>query len=292
MTEAVLPSGASSARPPAPRAPSTPRASAPESRARLLGHLIVHEIRREHEGTVLGMAWAVLQPLMLVAAFFFLFSVLRVPNSSVPHGSMGRVAVLLSGLVPWWFFIRSVSQSLSTLQQHANLVRQINFPIEVLPFATVGVNFVDYAIGLVPLLGLAIYEGWVGWTIVLLLPSTALLMAFLVGLTALMAPLGAMLRDLKNFLPIVLRLGLWLSPIFYLPGTIPTRFQWVMWINPLTYFIGLIRYSALGNTFGKSHFALLTPGPMFLVAAATALVSAGAGYFAWRYVRRVAVDHL
>lgn len=283
MTEAIVPSGA---RPPAPRA------SSPESRTRMLLHLIAHEIRREHEGTVLGMGWAVLQPLLLVAAFFFLFEVLRVSNSRIPHGSLGRVAVILSGLVPWWFFIRSFSQSLSTLSAHANLVRQINFPIEVLPFATVGANFVDFLVGLAPLLVLTSVEGWVGWQIVLLLPTTILLIAFLVGLTALMAPLGAMLRDLRNILPVILRLGLWLSPVLFLPGTIPTRFQWVMYVNPLTYFIGLFRYSTLGSAFGTSTVALLPPGPMFAIATATAVAFSAAGYFMWKYVRRMAVDHL
>lgn len=286
MSEAVVPSGASGAN------RHTPRASSPESRRRLLLHLVVHEIHREHEGTVLGMAWAVLQPLMLVGAFFFLFQVLRVSNSSVPHGSLGRVAVILSGLVPWWYFIRTFSQGLGTLHQHANLVRQINFPIEVLPFATVGVNFVDYLVGIVPLLVLTFVEGWVGWQIVLLLPVTILFSIFLVGLTALMAPLGAMLRDLKNFLPLILRLGLWLSPILYLPGTIPNRFQWVMYINPLTYFIGTVRFSALGDSFGSSQVALLSPGPTFAIATGATAVSAALGYLSWKYVRRVAVDHL
>lgn len=285
MSEVVLPSGAGANRP-------TPRASQPESRTRLLLHLIVHEIHREHEGTVLGMAWTVLQPLLLVGAFFFLFEVLRVSNSNVPHGSLGRVAVILSGLVPWWFFIRTFSQSLGTLSAHANLVRQINFPIEVLPFAVVGVNFIDFLVGIVPLLGLAFAEGWVSWQIVLLPPIVFLLTAFLVGLAALLSPLGAMLRDLRNLIPIVLRLGLWISPVLFLPGTVPERFQWVMYVNPLMYFIGLVRYSTLGSAFGTTSVALLPPAPMFGIAAAIAVVFSALGYVSWKYVRRVAVDHL
>lgn len=283
MTDALVPAGAGGRRP-------TARASTPESRRRLLLHLIVHEIRQQHTGTVLGMAWTVLQPLMLLGAYFFLFTVLRVPSPR--YGSLGQVAVILSGIVPWFYFIHSFSSSLGTLQQHAPLVRQINFPIEVLPFANVGIYLVDFVIGLALLLGLTISQGWTGWSIVMLLPTTVLFTAFLVGLTALMAPLGAMLRDLRTVLPVILRLGLWISPILYLPGAIPQRFQWVMYANPLTYFIGLLRFSTLGRAFGNNRVALLAPGPTFAIAAASTVVVTLAGYLSWKYVRRVAVDYL
>jgi lipopolysaccharide transport system permease protein len=262
-----------------------------ESRPRLLLHLIVHEVRREHAGTVLGLGWALVQPLLILGAYFFLFTVLRLAKHA-PHGQLGEVAIILSGIVPWFYFMRSFAHGLSTLDQHAQLVKQINFPVSVLPFVTVGINLIDFAIGLVLLLALTIWQGWISWWALMLLPTLIVMTAFLVSLGALLAPLGVMLRDLRNLVPLVVRLGLWLSPVLYLPGTIPQRFHWVMYINPLTYFLGLIRYSAFGLSFGRERVALVTPlVSMGVAVGVTALVAVGA-VLSWRYVRRVAVDYL
>jgi ABC-type polysaccharide/polyol phosphate export permease len=253
--------------------------------------LVVHEVRRQYAGTALGLFWTILQPLLVLGAFFFLFTVLRVTKHA-PHGSLGEVAIILSGIIPWYFFIRSFSQGISTLDQHAPLVKQINFPIGVLPFVTVGINLIDFLIGILILLGLAIWQGWLGWSAWLMVPTSVLMTTFLVGLAAIVAPLGAMLRDIRAFIPIILRLGLWISPILYLPGTVPQRFHWVLYLNPLSYFLALIRYSAFGFSFG--HRALAPGGPLsaFGVASGIALIFAGAGLLAWRRVRPVAVDYL
>jgi homopolymeric O-antigen transport system permease protein len=266
-------------------------ASHAESPRRLALHLVVHEIRREYAGTVLGVSWAVLQPLMLLGAYFFLFTVLRVVHH-VPHGALGQVGIILSGIVPWLFFMHSFSRSLGVLDQHAALVKQINFPIGVLPFVSVGVFLIDFGIGLVMLLALSVWQGWVTPYAVTLIPTALLMMVFLVGLTALLAPLGAMLRDLRAFLPVIVRLGIWISPVLYLPGAIPQRFQWVAYINPLTYFLSLVRFGAFGPTFGSKHVTLMTPLQTFGIAIGVTVILALAGYWAWGYVRRVAIDYL
>jgi lipopolysaccharide transport system permease protein len=263
----------------------------------MLTHAIIYEVRREYAGTALGMAWAVLQPLSLLACYFFLFAVLRVPQNA-PSGPLGKVAVILSGIVPWLFFMRSFTNGLGTANNHAALIKQINFPIGVLPFVTVGVQLLDFCVGLVLLAVVVIVQGWVSWMTLLVIPMTLLMGVFLCGLVAMLAPLGVMLRDIRALLPMIVRLGLFISPVLYIPGTIPQRFHWIMYINPMTYFIGLLRYA----TFGSEHITvkngqtapvnLLPPGPTLAVAAGCAIVFALLGYFAWRYVRRVAVDYL
>jgi lipopolysaccharide transport system permease protein len=266
-------------------------ASHGENRRRLALHLIIHEVRQEYAGTVLGVSWAVIQPLLLLGAYFFLFTVLRV-NNHAPHGSLGQVAIILSGLVTWLYFMHSFARGLSAVDQHAALVKQINFPIGVLPFVSVGVFVLDFLIGLAMLLVLTIWQGWVSWSALTLIPTALLLTLFLVGLTAVLAPLGAMLRDLRQILPIIVRVGLWISPVLYLPGTIPERFQWVAYINPLTYFLGLVRYGAFGTTFGNKQVALLTPLANFGIALAATIVMGLLGYWAWGRVRKVAVDYV
>jgi lipopolysaccharide transport system permease protein len=267
------------------------------SRRRMLTHLIVYEVRREHAGTVLGVAWAVLQPVSLLACYFFLFAVLRVPENA-PHGPLGKVAVILSGVVPWLFFMRCFSNGLGSLNNHASLVKQINFPIGVLPFVTVGVFLIDFCVGLCLLLIVVIIQGWVGWATLMAIPMTIVMAAFLCGLAALLAPLGVMLKDIHNLLPMIVRLGLFVSPVLYIPGTIPQRFHWIMYANPMTYFIGLLRYA----TFGTQYVAvktnevtpinLLPPLPSLGIACGCALVLGTIAYLNWGFVRRVAVDYL
>jgi lipopolysaccharide transport system permease protein len=261
-----------------------------ETRRRLLLQLVVDEVRREYAGMVLGTSWAIIQPLLILGAFFFLFTALRITKHA-PHGALGEVGIILSGIVPWFFFIRAFSQGIGTLDQHAPLVKQINFPAEVLPFVTVGRNLIDFAIGLTLLVALSIWQGWLGWSALILIPAVVLFTVFLIGLVAVLAPLGAMLRDLRALLPLAVRLGLWISPILYLPGRLPSHLSWVMYANPLTYFIDLVRYGAFGNSFGRGAF-LLGPLQNLAVVCGLTAVAAAAGWIAWRSVRRVAVDYL
>jgi lipopolysaccharide transport system permease protein len=263
----------------------------------MLAHLIFYEIRREHAGTVLGMAWTVFQPLLLLACYFFLFAVLRVPENA-PSGPLGKVAVILSGIIPWLFFMRCFTNGLGSLGTHATLVKQINFPIGVIPFVTVGVYLIDFCVGVGLLMVVIVTQGYIGWATLMIIPTTIVLVAFLIGLAALLGPLGVMLKDVRSLLPVVVRLGLFVSPVLYIPGTIPQRFHWIMYINPMTYFIGLMRFS----TFGSEHVAvkahevtsvnLLAPGPSLGIAAGCAIIVGLLAYLRWGYVRRVAVDYL
>jgi ABC-type polysaccharide/polyol phosphate export permease len=261
-----------------------------KSRWRLWLQLVVDEVRREFAGMVLGTGWAIVQPLLILGAFFFLFTALRVTKNA-PHGALGEVGIILSGLVPWFYFIRSFSHGIGTLDQHAPLVNQINFPAGVLPFVTVGRNLIDFAIGLVMLVGLAISQGWLGWSALILIPTAVLFTIFLVGLVGILAPLGAMLRDLRAVLPLVVRLGLWISPILYLPGRLEAHFKWVLLANPLTYFINLVRYASFGRSFGGGSI-YLSPLQNLAIATGLTVLLAAAGLIAWRSVRRVAVDYV
>lgn len=261
------------------------------SRQRLLLHLIIHEVRQQHAGSALGVAWAVVQPLMMLGCFFFLFTVLRV-GRHYPGGALGQVGIILTGVVPWWFFIKSFSDGISALDAYAPLLKQLNFPIGVLPFATIGTPFLAYVIGLVLLITFSATQGWLGLHALMVLPAAALEVTFVVGLGALLAPLGAMLRDTREMIPLVARLGLWISPVLYLPGIVPHQLRWILYANPLTYFLSLIRYAALGNPFGGRAVLIMSPLDTAAIAVALALLAAGAGFWAWRYVRRVAVDYL
>src|SRR3954468_8063882 len=201
----------------APRT-ALPMAREPQPRrnARLPFQLIVYEIRSRSAGSVLGVAWAVVQPLLFLGTYWFLLTVLR--SKRLGQGDdASQLAVLLSGLVAWQFIARSIGSSLGTLTTHANLIRNVNFPLGVLPFVTVGARAVDYVIGLVVVIALSVYAGHATLSFALLVPVTLVLLVFLISVAAILGPLAVMLRDLNRLMQISLRAGLFLTPVLYLP---------------------------------------------------------------------------
>ena len=211
-------------------------------RARVLLALIGWEVRKAHVGSALGLAWTVIQPLLFLGTYFFLFAVLRARNAGTDETSV-RLLVILSGLVPWFFFARSVSQSLSSLARHAQFIKQINFPIGILPLISVAIPLVDYAVGVVLLVPLSLWAVGPGPEILLIVPSTLLMTVFLVGVASLVAPLAVMLPDLSVLLPPFLRIALFMTPVLYLPVLLPAEVSFLPYINPVSYFISPVRYA-------------------------------------------------
>jgi ABC-type polysaccharide/polyol phosphate export permease len=248
---------------------------------------VLYEIRTSTAGSVLGVAWAVVQPLLFLGAYWFLLSTLDARHLG-PAGTESQVVVLLAGLVPWLFLSRSLTTGLGALTRHASLIRQVNFPTAVLPFVTVGVQAVDYLVGIAVLLAAAGLAGMLSWTALLLVPVSLLLAAFLAALTALLAPLGVMLRDLRRVFQVVLRAGLFVTPVLYLPAAIPDGAEALGYLNPAAYFVGLVRYAATGL---DEALLLGLAGDLAVATGLTAVAAAAA--LAWRQGSwRLTVDHL
>lgn len=208
--------------------------------------LVAFEVKVSSVGSVLGLAWTVVQPLLYLGAYWFLLTVLdarRLGGGSTAD----QVLTLLAGLVTWLFFVRSLSNSLSAYSRHAGIVRQTNAPVGALPAVSVGVQGVDFLVGIGVILAGAVATGLVHWSLLLLVPVVALLAAFLVAAASLLAPLAVMLRDLRRLVQVSLRIGMFITPVLYLPTALPASAMWVAYVNPAAYFIGLVRYSVTGN---------------------------------------------
>jgi ABC-type polysaccharide/polyol phosphate export permease len=263
--------------PPAPPAPTAQRSL----------QLILFEIRTSSAGSVLGMAWAVVQPLLLLAAYWFLLTVLGAKQLG-PGGTSAQVLLLLSGLVPWLFIARSISRALTSLTQHGALVRQTNFPLGILPFVSVGVQGVDFLVGLVVILVLAAAGGFLSWPALLVVPVALLLAIFLVALSVLLGPLAVMLRDLRRLLQVTLRAGMFLTPVLYLPDALPDGASVLAYANPAAYFIGLLRYAVSGT---EDALLIDLPADLAIVTGLT-LALAAAAYALRGSAWRMAVDHI
>lgn len=257
------------------------------SRLALSLRLVLYEVRKSHVGSVLGIAWAVVYPLLFLALYAFFFAALGV----APGGradSEQQLLVLLSGLVPWFFFSHGIAAGLGGLLNHAQLVKQINFPVGVLPFVTVGPKVVDFFIGLALVVALAAVAGGLGWEVLLIIPTALLLLTFVIAISAVLAPAIVMLRDLRTIVGLALRAGLFLSPVLYLPSALPEGFELVAYINPMTYFIEMVRYASLGG----SGIELLLPLGLEILIASSVTVAALLVAWSTRSAARNAADYL
>jgi lipopolysaccharide transport system permease protein len=177
----------------------------------LYGNLFRRELRVKYRGSLLGVAWSLVNPLVLVAVYTLVFSVLW-KAFSIPHYPL----FVLSGLLVWVFFQSSLLAASSSLLEHANLVKQVRFPRQLLPLAVVGTNLVSLAVMLVVVLvlNLAVIPETRStfWAALLFMVP---LVALVSGLAIIVASATVVFRDIEHLVATVLLPWFFLTPIFY-----------------------------------------------------------------------------
>jgi len=211
--------------------------------------LVIYDLRRTYEGSAIGFGWTVLQPLLYLGLYFFLFAVLRIARGG-SHGDLEQLLLVFSGIVPWYFLLRGMSHGVVALTSHAPLVKLGNFSQDALPAVSVVLSLVDLSIGVLALLAMAFVAGTVTGATLLLVPLLLLLTLLLFGLTTVVAPLAEMLPDVRRLVPPFMRLTFFVTPVVYMPDMVPEAFRWILEMNPLTYVIGLMRYAMVHSEAG------------------------------------------
>ena len=209
----------------------------------LLRALAVRDLRVRYKQTVLGVAWAIIQPLVLMAIFSFFFGRLaRFPSGGVPYP-----VFVFSALVPWTFFSSSVSASALSLVESAHLVSKVYFPRIVVPLASIGSLLVDLAISTAILLGMLRYFG-VAWTPNLLLAPLVIGMVVVLalGIGTFLCALTVTYRDFRYVVPVLLQTWMFATPVAYPESVVPDRWLWLLRLNPMTGLIDAARSAFLG----------------------------------------------
>jgi ABC-type polysaccharide/polyol phosphate export permease len=207
----------------------------------LFEQLVRRELRRKYQGSVLGIAWYVVNPLVLMGAYYLLFGVLF-PPAQIEDFPL----FLMVGLVIWLFFAQSLLGAASSLLDQGSLIRKARFPRETLPAAVVTVQFVTFAV-LLALVAVVVFavRGTIAPPLVLLPFLLAALYAFTLGLALAVAVLHAYFRDVAPILSAVLLPWFFLSPIFFRPDDVTRDHQWaadlLTWANPIAPFIESVR---------------------------------------------------
>lgn len=190
----------------------------------------LREIKVRYKQSILGAAWALLQPLALMLAFTLVFSVLvKLPSDDVPYPVFSYTS-----LVVWTFFATSLSFAIPTLVNNFNLVTKIYFPREILPIASVGAAFVDFLIASVLLVVLLVWFHTPVSLALLWLPVLLGVQILLtLGIVLPAAALNVFYRDIRFIVPVAVQLWLYATPIIYPVSVVPAAFRTVYLLNPM-----------------------------------------------------------
>ncbi|MGH9783738.1 MAG: ABC transporter permease [Terriglobia bacterium] len=238
----------------------------------LLYFLAWRDVKVRYRQTLLGVAWAVLQPLLTMLLFTIFFGKLAgMPSDGIPYALFAY-----AGLLPWTFFANAVTNSGESLIANPDLVGKVYLPRVFVPTAAVVACLVDFAVAFGLLIGLlAYYRVAIAPGILLLPPLVVLttLFALAVGLWA--AAVNVKYRDVRYALPFAIQLGLFASPVIYPATLVPESWRALLLLNPLTGIIEGYRAALFGR-----------PLDWIALGASTALTAAALLY-ATRYFRRM-----
>lgn len=216
----------------------------------LLYFLVWRDLKVRYKQTVLGAAWAVLQPLLTMVVFTVFFGKLAgVPSDGIPYPLFSY-----AGLLPWTFLSQGLAQSANSLVGSAHLITKVYFPRLIVPIAAVLTCAVDVAVAFAVLIGLlALYGIAPSPMSLLLLPLLALLaVVTVVGLGVWLAALSVEYRDFRHIVSFALQLGLFVSPVIYPSSIVVGRLArlglpaWIYGLNPAVGLIEGLRWVLLG----------------------------------------------
>ena len=236
----------------------------------LLYFLTWRDIKVRYKQTVLGAAWAIIQPFFTMVVFSLFFGRLaKMPSDDIPYPIFSYAA-----LVPWTFFANGLSQSASSLVGSANLIKKVYFPRLVVPISAVISGGVDFVLAFVVLLGMMLFYGIVPTTAVAWLPLLLLLaLVTSLGVGLWLTAMNVQFRDVRYAVPFLIQAWMFATPIAYPSSLLDEPWHTLYGINPMVGVVEGFRWALLGTE--------TAPGAIVLVSAlvAVGLLISGAFYF-------------
>jgi len=236
----------------------------------LLGFLAWRDVKIRYKQTVLGAAWALLQPAITLVIFTFVFGKL----AGMPAGGVPYPLLVLAGLLPWQLFANALSAASGSLVGNTHLITKVYFPRLIIPLSSILVALVDFAIACALFAVLCVWFGW--------LPDARVLLAPLFIVYTLLTALGAGLwltaltvrfRDFRFIVPFLIQLGVFLSPVGFSSGNLP-NWRLLYSLNPMVGAIDGFRWCLLGDA-----QPLWLPGLAIGLTVTALLLASGLWYF-------------
>ncbi|MGB0383257.1 MAG: ABC transporter permease [Ardenticatenaceae bacterium] len=236
----------------------------------LLYFLTWRDIKVRYKQTVLGAAWAIIQPFFTMIVFSLFFGRLAgIPSDGIPYPIFSYAA-----LVPWSFFATGLSSSSNSLVGSANLLKKVYFPRLAIPIATVLSGVIDFVLAFILLLGMMLFYGIVPTINIIWLPLLLLLaLTTSLGVGLWLSALNVQFRDVRYTIPFITQFWLFATPIAYPSSLLSEPWRTLYGINPMVGVVEGFRWALLGSN--------TAPGPIIIVSAlvAVGLLISGAYYF-------------
>ncbi len=245
----------------------------------LLYFLTWRDVKVRYKQTVMGVSWAILQPVFTMVVFSLFFGALAgIPSDGVPYPIFAYTA-----LVPWTFFANALTQSTQSLVTSANMIKKIYFPRLVIPLSSVASGAVDFLLAFAVLLGMMAYYGIMPTGHVLWLPFLlALALVTAVGVGLWLSAMNAQYRDVRHAVPFLVQAWLFATPVAYPSTLLSEPWRTVYGLNPMVGVVEGFRWALLGTA--------TSPGPIILVSSGVALFLLVTGALYFRRLERTFAD--
>lgn len=234
----------------------------------LLFELVSRDLKLRYRGSVFGFAWTLLNPLIFMGVYVLVFSVFLKMN--IPNFPL----YLLTGLIPWYWFLGAISQSVGAILDGRTFVGKTVFPIELLVLVPVITNGINFALSMILVVILTYALGvHPGWAILALIPIVAIQFLLVLGISFLVATFNVFYRDLQQLIGYALTLVFFLTPIFYARNFIPPQYKFIITLNPFAAVISCYQDILYYGRFpGATELAISAVVAVFVA-------GAGIGYF-------------
>lgn len=245
----------------------------------LLYFLIWRDLKVRYKQTILGVAWAVIQPLFTMVVFSIFFGRLaKVPSDGLPYPVFAYCALL-----PWQLFSRALTDAGNSLVGSQNLITKIYFPRLFIPATPILAGLVDFGIASVILLGMMAYYGLVPTAAIWTLPFfVALAMASSLAVGLWLSALNVQYRDVRYTLPFLTQIWLFITPIAYPSSLVPESWRALYGLNPMAGVVEGFRWALLGKSEG--------PGPLLAVSTAMVAILLIGGLYYFRRMEKTFAD--
>lgn len=211
----------------------------------LFAILAWRDIAVQYKQTVIGVAWAVVRPLLTMAIFTVIFgSLAHLPSD----GTAPYPVMVMAGMLPWFLISTTMNQASNSLISNANLISKVYFPRLVVPVASSVVAIVDFAVTFVLLVALmALFGFWPDWRIAFLPVFAALAVLASLGPALALTALNVRYRDFRFIVPFIVQLGMYVSPVGFSSAVIPAQWRMLYSSNPAVGVIDGFRWCLLGG---------------------------------------------
>jgi lipopolysaccharide transport system permease protein len=213
----------------------------------LIQELIIRNIKLTYKNSALGILWSLINPLLQLLIFYFLFQ--KVFSLNISRYSL----FAFSGILAWTWFQASLNQAVNVIRASRELVKQPGFPTMVLPATAVGTNLIKFLIAIVMLMLFQLLSGTLPGVSLLALPAVmAIQFVFMLSLAYLVAALNILFFDTQHILSVALQLYFFVTPIFYDINSVPERYRGFYLMNPMAHLVDAYRNILMNGMFRPS----------------------------------------